>query len=64
VHQDNAADIFVQRKTYPHAYQSISQWNTDEIAQPDSDAPLEDDTDDERIDNVASGSKCATREDV
>ena len=54
-YKDDAADVLVEGKAYPHAYKTIAEGNADDIAQANGNSPLEDDADDEGIDGVARG---------
>ena len=64
MHEDNATDIFVEGKTYPHSDKSEAEGNTDDITHADGYAPLEDNTDNEGVDDIACGAQCAASKDV
>ena len=62
--EDNAPDILVDGKAYPHTYEAVAEGDADDVTQANGDAPLEDDTHDEGIDGVASSAKRAAGKDV
>ena len=63
-HKDDAADVLVEGKAYPHAHQAVTKRNADDVAEADGYAPLEDDADDEGIEGVARGAQGAAGKDV
>ena len=63
-HEDDAANVLVEHEAYPHADKAVAKGDTDDIAQTDGNAPLEDDADDDGIDGIARGSQGAYSKDV
>ena len=52
-HENDAAYILVEGETNPHADETVTQWDADDITQAYGDAPVEDNGDNDRVDGVA-----------
>ena len=64
VHEDKAADVFVESEDYPHCYESPAKCNTEDIAADYLYSPHHDDSQDDREIDVSGTSECIYAEEV